>query len=97
MGIVKAKIVYLKIPSISECTYTTLLTTVHCANFNYISPIMIAWPVPLCNALNTSHLMGIVRAKIVYLKIPSISECTHTTLFTTVHRANFNYISPICQ
>ena len=45
----------------------------------------------------TSHFMGTVRAKIVYLKIPSISECTYTTLLTTVHCANFNYISPICQ
>ena len=41
--------------------------------------------------------MGIVRAKIVYLKIPNISKHIHTTLLTTVHCANFNYISPTYQ
>src|ERR1700736_4331535 len=37
---------------------------------------MVAWPVLSCNAYNTSHLMGIVRTKRVYLRIPSIGECT---------------------
>ena len=32
---------------------------------------MIAWPVLSCNACNTSHLMGIVRTKRVYFRIPS--------------------------
>ena len=37
---------------------------------------MVAWPVLSCNAYNTSHLMGIVRTKRVYLRIPSIGERT---------------------
>ena len=38
---------------------------------------MIVWPVLSCNACNTSHLMGIVRTKRVYLGIPSIGECSY--------------------
>jgi len=38
---------------------------------------MIAWPVLSYNAYNTSYLTGIVRTKRVYLRIPSISECTY--------------------
>jgi hypothetical protein len=45
---------------------------------------MITWPILLCNAFNTSHLMGIVRIKRVYLRIPSIGEHTYTTLLETV-------------
>ena len=45
---------------------------------------MIVWPVLSCNACNTSHLMGIVRTKRVYLRIPSIGECTYTLLLETV-------------
>ena len=45
---------------------------------------MVAWPVLSCNAYNTSHLMGIVRTKRVYLRIPSIGERTYTTLLETV-------------
>ena len=34
-------------------------------------------PIPSYNACNTSHLMGIVRIKRVYLRIPSIGEHTY--------------------
>ena len=37
---------------------------------------MIAWSIPSCNTFDTSNLMGIVRIKRVYLKIPSVGECT---------------------
>ena len=46
---------------------------------------MIAWPVPSCNTFNTSHLMGIVRIKRVYLKIPSIGEYTYMTVVKMLH------------
>ena len=45
---------------------------------------MIAWPVPSCNTFNTSHLMGIVGIKRVYLKIPSIGEYIYATLLETM-------------
>ena len=45
---------------------------------------MIAWPVLSYNAYNTSYLMGIVRIKRVYLKIPSIDEHTYTILLETL-------------
>ena len=38
---------------------------------------MITWPVLSYNAYNTSYLMGIVRTKRVYIRIPSIGECTY--------------------
>ena len=38
---------------------------------------MIAWSIPSCNTFDTSHLIGIVRIKRVYLKIPSVDECTY--------------------
>ena len=41
---------------------------------------MITLPVPSCNTFNTSHLMGIVRIKRVYLKILSIGEYTYMTV-----------------
>jgi hypothetical protein len=36
MGIVRLRRVHLKIPSIGEHTYTTLLRTVQCADFSFI-------------------------------------------------------------
>jgi hypothetical protein len=45
---------------------------------------MIAGPVLSCNACNISHLMGIVRTKRICLGIPSIGECTYTTMLETV-------------
>ena len=56
---------------------------------------MITWPVLSCNACNTSYLMGIVRIKRVYHKIPSIGERTYTTLPKTAQYADFNFISTI--
>ena len=44
---------------------------------------MIAWPVLSYNGCNTSHLMGIVRTKRVYLRIPSVGDHTYTTLLET--------------
>ena len=41
---------------------------------------IISWQITLCNVLNTSHLMGIVRIRRFYLKIPSIDECTYMTV-----------------
>jgi hypothetical protein len=86
MGIVRIKRVCHKIPSIGECTYTTLPKTAQYADFSFILTIfsMIPWPVLSCNAFNTSHLMGIVRLNRVYLKIPSIDECTYTILLETL-------------
>ena len=46
---------------------------------------MITGPVPSCNTFNTSHLMGIVRIRRVYLKIPSIGECTYVTAAKMLH------------
>jgi len=45
---------------------------------------MIAWSIPSCNTFDTSHLMGIVRIKRVYLKIPSVGERIYATLLETV-------------
>ena len=46
---------------------------------------MITWPVPSCNTFKTPHLMGIVRFKRVYFKIPSIGERTYMTVARMLH------------
>jgi hypothetical protein len=45
---------------------------------------MITWPVLSYNTFSTSYLMKILRIKRDYLRIPSIGECTYTTLLETV-------------
>ena len=69
-----------------------------CRFWPYITHLWgISWPISSHNTFNKSHLMGIVRIKRVYHKIPSIGECTYTTLLKTVQYADYNLISPICQ
>ena len=57
---------------------------------------MIAWPALSCNACNTLHLMGIVRTKRVYLRIPSIGVCTYMTVLKKKHWVlNFCLVSNV--
>ena len=48
---------------------------------------MITRPVPSCNTFNTSHLIGIVKIKKVYLKIPSISEHINATKIVVIQNS----------